>query len=212
MGYATMAYASPYDNPDYDFESEEIVDEALIYDPEAQEAEQDLGLSLFDLGDVEPTSVITAMDSISEKYLSDLESDLVWLMRQGRRPVEISRILHIPECEVVRLRRNCFRKIRTVYLYDHHHDKAAFLETTIPLLGLNPKQARIYTMFFNYYGLRQIAETIGTRPSNIHRSLQMMRRKLQALADADGEAVSFDHFYLNAFNDFKYLCLTLRSA
>ena len=36
----------------------------------------------------------------------------------------------------------------------------------------------------------------------------MMRRKMQSMA---GESPApFDTFYLNAFDDFKYLCLTLR--
>lgn len=208
ISYATLTYANV--GPIYDDEDDnELSEESLVYDPES-EHEDDALFLLQDLGDVDPARVLEAIDSICEQYLSDLESDLIWLMRQGRRPVEISRILHIPECEVVRLRRNCFRKIRTVYLYDHHHDKKQFLQKAVPLLGLNSKQVRIFTMFFNYYGLRQIAETIGTRPSNIHRSLQMMRRKLLAIS-ADGSN-GVDPFYLNAFDDFKYLCLTLRPA
>lgn len=207
VSHATLAYAHYIDDED-----EAPVDpEQLVYDPEAED-DHDTPFLLHDLGGVDLSTVLTAIDTICEKYLSDLESDLVWLMRQGRRPVEISRILRIPECEVVRLRRNCFRKIRTVYLYDYHHDKQVFLDKATALLMLNPKQVRIFTMFFNYYGLRQIAQTIGTRPSNIHRSLQMMRRKLQGIAATDPEEKAFDHFYLNAFDDFKYLCLTLRTA
>lgn len=214
MSQATLTYAHASSKYDVDQEDDlEVSDESLVYDPET-DTEDDNGFLLQDLGGVNPADVLKAIDEICERYLSDLESDLVWLMRQGRRPVEISRILQIPECEVVRLRRNCFRKIRTVYLYDYHHDKKTFLDTAISLLGLNAKQTRIFTMFFNYYGLRQIAETIGTRPSNIHRSLQMMRRKLDALAASDDPSTGtrFDHFYLNAFDDFKYLCLTLRPS
>lgn len=208
IGYATLAYATGV--PGYDDEDDnECTVDSMVYDPEAEQ-DEDESFLLRDLGGVDPAQVLSAIDGISEKYLSDIESDLVWLMRQGRRPVEISRILRIPECEVVRLRRNCFRKIRTVYLYDYHHNKEHFLVMSISLLNLNPKQERIFRMFFNYYGLRQIAETIGTRPSNIHRSLQMMRRKLRTIADADAKGDTFDHFYLNAFDDFKYLCLTLR--
>lgn len=210
VSYAMMRYANwP---GEWDEEDDVVLaEESLVCDPtvDGDEADDESFL-LKDLGDVDPTAVLAAIDTISAQYLSDLESDLIWLMRQGRRPVEISRILRIPECEVVRLRRNCFRKIRTVYLYDYHHHKLNFLSMSIALLNLNPKQERIFRMFFSYYGLRQIAETIGTRPSNIHRSLQMMRRKLQAIADADEHGIAFDHFYLNAFNDFKYLCLTLR--
>lgn len=208
VGFATMTYSAPHEF-EFEEEIEQPADEGLVYDPAAAEEEDDAVL-LSDLGGVDSTGVLLAIDEISDKYLSDIESDLIWLMRQGRRPVEISRILRIPECEVVRLRRNCFRKLRTVYLYDYHHDKKSFLTMSTALLELNPKQTRIFTMFFNYYGLRQIAETIGTRPSNIHRSLQMMRRKLQAIAAADEHGIAFDHFYLNAFDDFKYLCLTLR--
>lgn len=202
---------STYDLPDLDGDVEETVDEALVYLP-PEEDEGNPSLLLQGIGDIDPYALIASIDEISERYLSDIEGDLVWLMRQGRRPVEISRILNIPECEVVRLRRNCFRKIRTVYLYDYHHDKTTFLTLATALLSLNQKQERIFRMFFGYYGLRQIAETIGTRPSNIHRSIQMMRRKLQAIAATDENGLAFDHFYLNAFDDFKYLCLTLKPA
>jgi hypothetical protein len=204
---ATLNAASP--SPDLEDTWDEINEDSLVYDPTLEEdAEGDPSILLRDLGDCDPGLVLQAIDTICERYLSDLESDLIWLMRHGRRPVEISRILRIPECEVVRLRKNCFRKIKTVYLYDFHHDKTAFITVMVPMLQLNPKQVRIFTMFFNYFGLRQIAETIGTRPSNIHRSLQMMRRKMQLLAAATPPP--FDPFYLNAFDDFKYLCLTLR--
>lgn len=186
--------------------------DSLAYSAEEEEEDESLGFFLRDLGEVDLGTLLSAIDEICDRYLNDIEGDLIWLMRQGRRPVEISRILRIPECEVVRLRRNCFRKIRTVYLYDYHHQKTVFLETAVKLLSLNPKQARIFTMFFNYYGLRQIAETIGTRPSNVHRSLQMMRRKLHSLVEESSDAPPFDTFYLNAFDDFKYLCLTLRHA
>jgi DNA-directed RNA polymerase specialized sigma24 family protein len=206
VSHATLTYSHYLDEED----DLPVDPEQLVYDPDTDDEEENPFL-LNDLGGVDLSTVLQAIDTICEKYLSDLESDLIWLMRQGRRPVEISRILRIPECEVVRLRRNCFRKIRTVYLYDYHHNKQNFLAMSTALLNLNPKQTRIFTMFFNYYGLRQIAQTIGTRPSNIHRSLQMMRRKLQAIAAADEHGIAFDHFYLNAFDDFKYLCLTLRA-
>jgi hypothetical protein len=210
LGHASLAYsyAAHDGDPEY-VDYAEALDADLIYDPDT-DAEDHSQALLSGLGDVDSLQVIEVLNKITERYLSDIESNLIWLMLKGRRPVEISRILHIPECEVVRLRRNCFRKIRTVYLYDFHHDKAEFLASTTALLALNPKQERIFTMFFNYYGLRQIAETIGTRPSNIHRSLQMMRRKLQAIAEGDPEGQAFDHFYLNAFKDFKYLCLKVR--
>lgn len=177
------------------------------YDPEEESEDDDGLLSLTALGDVEPEHVLAAVTTICDTYLSDVENDFIWLMREGRRPVEISRILHVAECEVVRLRRNCFRKIRTVYLYDYHHDKQAFFREVIPLLELNAKQVRIFTMFYSYYGLRQIAETISTTPGNVHRSLQMMRRKMESLLPAG----SPHRFYLGAFEDFKYLCLALRA-
>jgi hypothetical protein len=177
------------------------------YDPDEESPEDDNLLSLTSLGDVDPENVLAAITSICDAYLSDIENDFIWLMREGRRPVEISRILRIAECEVVRLRRNCFRKIKTVYLYDFHHDKQAFFRDVIPMLELKPKQVRIFSMFYSYYGLRQIAETISTTPGNVHRSLQMMRRKMEALLPSE----SPHRFYLQAFNDFKYLCLALKA-
>lgn len=189
-----------------DLDDEEVL-EQQAYDPLGDAEADDDTLLLTDLGGVDPDDVLYAIEEISDKYLSDLEADLIWLMRQGRRPVEISRILKIPECEVVRMRRNCFRKIRTVYLYDYHHDKQAFLNRVSQLCLFSPKQSRVLTMFFNYYGLRQIAETIGSRPSNVHRSLEMMRKKIEAALPTDDPA----RFFLGAFKDFKYLCLTLRT-
>lgn len=177
------------------------------YDPGEDSEEDDSLLSLTSLGNVDPERVLASITEICDAYLSDTENDFIWLMREGRRPVEISRILHIAECEVVRLRRNCFRKIKTVYLYDYHHDKHAFFRDVIPLLDLNAKQVRIFTMFYGYYGLRQIAETISTTPGNVHRALQTMRRKMESLLAPD----SPHRFYLGAFEDFKYLCLALKA-
>lgn len=214
ISYATMTASTRFDDDDETLRWEDpttfaeggldaaeacYVDDGLDDDDET--------LSLHDLGMVDPETVLEAIADISDRYLSDVEGDLIWLMRQGRRPVEISRILKVPECEIVRLRKNCFRKIRTVYRYDYMHDKAAFLENAVRDLGLNTKQARIFQMFFQYHGLRQIAETISTRPSNVHRSLEMMRRRLAGLYPAGHEY----HFFIGAFRDFKYLCLTVRA-
>lgn len=158
---------------------------------------------LTSLGEVSPTEVLDAVDEISDRYLTDLEGDLIDLMKKGRRPVEISRILKIPECEVVRLRRNCFRKIRTVFQYDYYRDKKRFVVYTIETLKLNEKQSRILTMFFDYHGLRPIAEVIGTRPSNIHRSLESIKNKLGSILPVTHEFYPF----LAAFQEFKYLNL-----
>ena len=156
---------------------------------------------LEDFTEEQQTGMLDSIEVISEKYLTSLEANLIYLMRLNRRPVEISRILKIPECEVVRLRRNCFRKIRTIFLYEFDRDKKEFVTHVIELLSLNEKQQRIINMFFDYYGLRPIAEVIGTRPSNIHRSLESMKAKLLKRITED----SSDRFFINAFDDFKYL-------
>lgn len=176
--------------------------DSLQYDTEGHD--EDTGLVwLKQLGPVDSTEVMLAIDEITDKYFTNVEGDLIWLMRQGRRPVEISRILRIPECEVVRLRRNCFRKIRVVYTYDYFLDKEAFLLHAAELLGLNEKQGRILRMFFGYHGLRPIAEAIGTRPSNIHRSLESIKTRLDNLLPEDSEFRPF----LKCFQEFKYLHL-----
>lgn len=167
--------------------------------------EQSNFINLSGIGKVEPAQIFEALDEISAKYLTDIEGDLIDLMRKGRRPVEISRILKIPECEVVRLRRNCFRKIRVVFSYDYFRNKERFVNFTIEFLKLNEKQSRILTMFFDYYGLRPIAEVIGTRPSNIHRSLESIKAKLIERLDPSHEYYSF----LDAFRDLKYLNLRI---
>lgn len=186
----------------HDDEGNPVDVDSLHYDLD----EDDTGLVwLKQLGPVDSNEVMVAIDEITDKYFTNVEGDLIWLMRQGRRPVEISRILRIPECEVVRLRRNCFRKIRVVYTYDYFRDKEAFLLHATTLLNLNEKQSRILRMFFNYHGLRPIAEAIGTRPSNIHRSLESVKTRLDNLLPEDSEFRPF----LKCFQEFKYLHLNL---
>lgn len=165
-------------------------------------------IHLAKLGSVDPVAVLEALDEITDRYLTDVEGDLLHLMRLGRRPVEISRILRIPECEVVRLRRNCFRKVLVIFTFDYHRDKRAFLCHARELLQLNDKQSRILTMFFDYYGLRPIAEAIGTRPSNVHRSLGAMHKRLDAALAPDSPYRPF----LEGFTAFKYLNCVQRGA
>jgi hypothetical protein len=186
-------------------------EDVAIESPQTGPWEEDEGdglITLSTLGAVNPGELLDALDEISDRYLSDVETNLLWLMRQGRRPVEISRILRIPECEVVRLRRNCFRKVRVIFTFDYYWDKTRFVAHAIDLLVLNEKQARILTMFFDYYGLRPIAEVIGTRPSNIHRSLEAIRKKLEEALPEGSEYRQ----YLGAFDQFKYLNVLHRSV
>ncbi len=189
-----------------DFQTDE--EQAYELDENLGEEEDTNFLKLEGLGDVDPIKVLECVQEISDQYLSDLEGDLVDLMMKGRRPVEIARILRIPECEVVRLRKNIFRKIKTVYFYQYHHNKNDFIEYAVETLELNKKQARILTMFFDYSGLRPIAEAIGTRPSNVHRSLESIRTKLEEIMKP------LDKFYpfLNAFKDLKYLNLKINQV
>jgi hypothetical protein len=204
------SYRAANNTPD---EFEEEVDPTVLDAEEREyhwEVEIDTGqdegfINLAGIGVVEAGQIFEALDEISEKYLTDIEGDLIDLMRKGRRPVEISRILKIPECEVVRLRRNCFRKIRVVFTYDYFNNKERFVNFTIDFLKLNEKQSRILKMFFDYYGLRPIAEVIGTRPSNIHRSLESIKAKLLERLKPDHEYYSF----LSAFRDLKYLNLRI---
>jgi hypothetical protein len=186
----------------HDDEGNHVELEALPPEPDGSEDSQGF-VWLKQLGVVDSSEVMVAIDEITDNYFTNVEGNLIWLMRQGRRPVEISRILRIPECEVVRLRRNCFRKIRVVYTYDYFYDKQAFLIHAAELLRLNEKQFRILKMFFNYQGLRPIAEAIGTRPSNIHRSLESIKTRLDNLLPEDSEYRPF----LRCFQEFKYLHL-----
>jgi len=169
--------------------------------PRHRESKASFEFVLEDFTDEQRVGMLDSIDTISEKYLTSVEANLIYLMKLNRRPVEISRILKIPECEVVRLRRNCFRKIRTIFLYEFDRDKKEFVTYVIELLSLNEKQQRILSMFFDYYGLRPIAEVIGTRPSNVHRSLESMKAKLLKRITVN----SPDRFFVNAFDDFKYL-------
>lgn len=161
-----------------------------------------------DFGNIDVSESCQSILDISDKFFTNLEADLVFLLKDGRRSVEISKILQIPECEVIRLRRNTFRKLRILYLYEKHLDKQKFVDRVLTLIKMNDKQQRIFTMFFNFYGLRQIAEAIGSRPSNVHRSLSLIKDRIEEVIPADDP----DRVFLNAFRDFKYLRLVVRDA
>ena len=166
--------------------------------------EDDGTLFLKELGTrKDPAEVLAVVEEIAKKHLTSQEGDLLWLLMQGRRQAEVAQVLKISEAKVVAVKKALFRKIRVVYTYSYHHDKAAFLEEARKVLSLDSHQDRVLTLFFKYNNLQQIADSLGTLSSNVFRTLSILRKHLDKALPED----SPHRFFLNGFKDLTRLRL-----
>lgn len=143
---------------------------------------------------------LSTLQEICDSYLTDFEYDLVYLILHGRRNKEISLILDIPESEVVRLKRNIIRKIKTVYKY---HFKLNYLDFfRFATNVLNDKQMQYLVRYYrDLKRLREIAEEFNTQTSNIHRALRTAQHKLASSVDENSPLREF----FGCFKDLPYL-------
>lgn len=143
---------------------------------------------------------LSTLQEICNSYLTDFEYDLVYLILNGRRNKEISLILDIPESEVVRLKRNITRKIKTVYRY---HFKLNYLDFfRFASNVLNDKQMQYLIRYYrDLKRLREIAEEFSTQTSNVHRALRTAQNKLEVSVDEDSPLRQF----FGCFKDLPYL-------
>lgn len=143
---------------------------------------------------------VSTLNEICEKYLTNEEHDLVYLLVNGRRNKEIAIILDLPPCEVIRLKKNIIRKIKTIYKY--HYKLNYFDFFRFASLILNKKQILYLIRYYrDFKRLREIAKEFKTQTSNIHRQLRTIASKLDKSVDPDSPLREF----FGCFHDLPYL-------
>lgn len=138
---------------------------------------------------------------IAKKYLSHNEMDILFLFLRNRRNKAISTILDIPEPEIARYKNLIIRKCSTYYKYKYELNMNVYLEFCKEVFKLNDKQAKIFELFLDFRSLADIAEEIGSKPSNMHRSLKSLRQKIEI---AVIEFPSLQHV-LDFYQDSRYI-------
>lgn len=138
--------------------------------------------------------------NISHKYLTDEDTDFIYLVLHGRRTKEISMLLDVAPSEVVRRRRILTRKIRVIYTYHYKYNYIEFIKFAAKVLYPDQLQCLILH-YVQLMSLQKIADHMGIQPSTAKRWLSNSKT---ILADEmrDNEELKI---FLNSFKDLTYL-------
>lgn len=142
--------------------------------------------------------------SISDSYLTPLESDFIVLALQKRRTKEIAELLDLPPCEVVRRRKVISRKIRAVYVYHFRLNYIEFLRFAVRVLP--PEKFKCLLLHYvELKALKEIAKEFSIQPSTAQRWLQSSKIMLDEAMGNNSKLRP----YLKAFEDIPYLNIKL---
>jgi predicted DNA-binding protein (UPF0251 family) len=138
--------------------------------------------------------------NLSHKYLTDEDTDFIYLVLHGRRTKEISMLLNVAPCEVVRRRRVLTRKIRVIYTYHYKYNYIEFIKFASKVLYPDQLQCLILH-YVQLMSLQRIANHMGVQPSTAKRWLSNARAILEEAMEDRPELKIF----LNSFEDLTYL-------
>lgn len=155
--------------------------------------------------DLENSQRVLLLLDIAKRYFSVVEAEILFLFLKNRRNKDISLILGIQEPEVARFKKIIIKKAAIYYKFCYVIDISCYKEHVIQTLNLNDKQAEIFRNFLDFRSLSYIGTEVGSKSSNMHRSLNSIRRKIEeALPDHPEFKIVLDFFdsskYINNSN------------
>ena len=144
---------------------------------------------------------ILLLQDIAKRYFSKIEAEVTFLLLKNRRNKDISMILGIQEPEVARFKKLVIRKAAIYYRFKYQNDVEKYKEPLTQILELNEKQADILSNFLNFRSLSYIGNTVGSKSSNMHRSLNAIKNRLLKVIDEHPEF----NIILEFFEASKYI-------
>jgi hypothetical protein len=161
--------------------------------------QKSLNFSYYQDDDFMDLSAETLM-SISSKYLTDEDTDFIYLVLHGRRTKEISILLNVAPSEVVRRRRILTRKIKVIYTYHYKLNYIEFIKFAAKVLYPDQLQCLILH-YVQLMSLQKIANHMGIQPSTAKRWLTNSKTILAEEMKDDEDLKVF----LKSFEDLTYL-------
>lgn len=157
---------------------------------------------------IEKENKIQLLLDIAKRYLHPIEAEILFLFLKSRRNKDISLILRIQEPEVARYKKIIIKKCIIYYKFCYCFNMSLYHKALTQLFNLNEKQSRILELFFEFRSLSYIGDQVGSKSSNMHRSLNSIKEKIeQALPEYPELQVVVDFFnysrYVNNNNPDK---------
>lgn len=116
---------------------------------------------------------------LAKHYLNQVEAEICFLYLKQRRNKDISFILGIQEPEVARYKSSIVRKLKVYYKYKIEIEIKSFIPFICQVCELNLKQRAILKAFFEFRSLSYIGQQNGSKGSNMHRSLNTIKQRIQ---------------------------------
>jgi|SRR5882724_4531944 len=138
--------------------------------------------------------------NLSHKYLTNEDTDFIYLVLHGRRTKEISMLLDVAPSEVVRRRRILTRKIKVIYTYHYKLNYIEFIKFSARVLYPDQLQCLILH-YVQLMSLQKIADHMGIQPSTAKRWLMNSKTILsEEMKNRDDLKI-----FLQSFEDLTYL-------
>ena len=119
---------------------------------------------------------------IAKYFLNPVEAEILFLCLKMRRNKDISLILNIQEPEVARFKSIIVKKCIIYKMFKYHFDIMQFHPLLVSLLNLNEKQSEILMHFFQFRSLSYIGDKVNSKSSNMHRSLNAIKQKVETFS------------------------------
>ena len=117
---------------------------------------------------------------IASRFLNTVEAEILFLCLKMRRNKDISLILNIQEPEVARFKAIIVKKCIIYRMFKYQFDILQFHPLLVSMLDLNDKQSQILYHFFEFRSLSYIGDQVNSKSSNMHRSLNAIKQKVEA--------------------------------
>lgn len=139
-------------------------------------------------------NVLLLLD-IAKRYLHPIEAEVLFLFMRNRRNKDISLILNIQEPEVARYKRLVIKKCMIFGLFYYTIHISQYAEYVAELISLNDKQLEIFKLFLQFRSLSYISDHIQSKSSNMHRSLNSIKQKVEEILPKHPELQVIVDFY-----------------
>lgn len=139
-------------------------------------------------------NVLMLLD-IAKRYLQPLEAEILFLFMRNRRNKDISMILNIQEPEVARYKKIIIKKCLIFGIFCYIIHISQYSKYIAALLGLNEKQERVFKLFLEFRSLSYISEHVDSKSSNMHRSLNAIKKRIVSMLPKHPELKIVVDFY-----------------
>ena len=136
------------------------------------------------------------LSTISETYLTPSEQEFIMLTLNERRTKEISELLDLLPCEVVRRRKVITKKIKAIYTYHYKLNYVEFLRFAVNVLT-EDKFKCLIMYYVEMKSLKDISQILNTQSFKVLRKLHAAKDTLDQFMEEEPFLKEYSNWFLD---------------